>query len=62
MNEGNKISLILTLDLAEVNLILDALGDRPFREVFELITHINLQANEQLTQKTDIEDNPTTEH
>lgn len=42
-----KIKLELTLD--QVNLILQALGDLPFKEVYELIGAINAQANVQLT-------------
>lgn len=38
----------LTLTLTEANLILDALGEKPFRDVFELIGKIQQQANEQL--------------
>ncbi|MEM7655894.1 MAG: hypothetical protein AAF399_07185 [Bacteroidota bacterium] len=38
----------LTLTLEEANLILEALGDMPFKEVFELIGKIQQQASEQL--------------
>ncbi len=48
MQEKESLFITLTLNLDEVNIILDALGDRPFREVFELITNINLQATQQL--------------
>jgi len=41
-----KITLSLTLD--EANLLLKALGEMPFREVFELIGKIQQQANQQL--------------
>lgn len=41
-----KITLTLTLD--EANLLLKALGELPFREVFELIGKIQQQANQQL--------------
>lgn len=41
-----KITLTLTLD--EANLLLKALGEMPFREVFELIGKIQHQANQQL--------------
>jgi len=41
-----KLKLDLTID--EVNLILKALGNLPFSEVFELIGKINEQASEQL--------------
>lgn len=39
----------LELTLEEVNLILKALGNMPFKDVYELIGVINAQANEQLT-------------
>ena len=42
-----KLKLELTLD--QVNLILQALGDLPFKEVYELIGEINAQANKQLS-------------
>lgn len=38
----------LTLTIEEVNLIFKALGDQPFKEVFELVGKINAQANAQL--------------
>lgn len=46
----------LHLSLEEVNLIVKALGDRPFHEVFELIGKINAQATIQLHEgESDIE-------
>ena len=45
-----KIHLELTLD--EVNLILKALGQQPFVDVYELIGSINAQANQQLKNGT----------
>lgn len=44
--EEKEISL--TLMVKEVNLILDSLGDRPFTEVFSLISKIQQQASSQL--------------
>lgn len=41
-------SIQLNLSLEEVNLILGALAERPFREVFELIGKIHEQGSEQL--------------
>ncbi|GAB5446034.1 hypothetical protein [Gymnodinialimonas sp.] len=41
------ISLTLTLD--EVNQVLDALGTKPYLEVFELVEKIRRQASEDLT-------------
>lgn len=43
---NNIIKLELTQD--EVNQILFALSDRPFKEVFELIGKIQKQGNEQI--------------
>jgi hypothetical protein len=42
-----KLKLELTID--EINRILQALGNLPFNEVFELIGKINQQANDQLS-------------
>ena len=42
----NKISL--NLDINEVNVIIKALSERPFREVYELIGKIHAQSNTQL--------------
>ena len=38
----------LTLSVAEVNKILEALGEKPFVEVFQLISKIQQQAGAQL--------------
>ena len=43
----HKISLNLNLD--EVNVIIKALSERPFREVYELVGKIHAQSNTQLT-------------
>lgn len=43
----------LELEVEEVNQILEALGDRPFKSVFQLINKIQRQAATQLS-----EDNP----
>jgi hypothetical protein len=42
----------LELTLAEVNQILDALGDKPYKQVYQLIIKIQQQAENQL-QKND---------
>ena len=46
----NKISL--NLDINEVNIIIKALSERPFREVYELIGRIHAQSNTQLPSPT----------
>jgi predicted ATPase len=38
----------LDLDLNEVNIILGALGAQPYTQVFQLVTKIQQQAQEQL--------------
>ena len=40
----------LKLTLAEVNQILDALGDKPYKQVYQLIVKIQQQAGDQLQQ------------
>lgn len=49
-----KIRLELTLD--QVNLIIQALGDLPFKEVYELIGAINAQASKQLSSNSSEEE------
>ena len=41
----------LQVNLKEINLILQALGKRPFEEVYELIGKINQQVNEQIANQ-----------
>ena len=38
----------LKLDITEINVIIKALSERPFREVYELIGKIHAQSNNQL--------------
>jgi hypothetical protein len=45
-------SIELHLDINEVNVIIKALSDRPFREVYELLGKIHAQSNAQLSQNT----------
>ncbi|MDX1520683.1 MAG: hypothetical protein R3264_03570 [Anaerolineae bacterium] len=40
----------LNLELHEINRILEALGDQPYKEVFELIAKIQGQAQAQLAE------------
>jgi hypothetical protein len=42
----------LELPLAEVNQLLDALGDKPYKQVYQLIQQIQGQAEAQLRQAT----------
>lgn len=42
--------LQLTLTLAEVNQILEVLGERTYREVYQLVTKIQQQASAQLQE------------
>lgn len=46
MPSTSQLSLNLTVD--EINLILDALGQRPYAEVFQLVGKIQAQAEAQL--------------
>ena len=46
----NKITL--QLDINEVNILIKALSERPFREVYELIGKIHAQSNTQLPGPT----------
>lgn len=48
MNEIQEVKITLTL--GEVNQILDALGNVPYRQVFQLIGKIQMQAEAQLQQ------------
>ena len=41
-------TITLRLDIAEVNVMIKALSERPFREVYELIGKIHAQSNAQL--------------
>lgn len=41
----------LSLDINEVNIIIKALSERPFKEVYELLGKIHAQSNAQLPQK-----------
>jgi hypothetical protein len=45
----NKVTLNLSID--EANLVLEALGDMPYRRVYELVVKIQQQASEQLKEK-----------
>lgn len=42
--------IILSLEVDEVNLLLQALGERPFKEVYDLVGKINDQAYEQMVK------------
>ena len=48
MDETSEIEIKLTL--GEINKILDALGDVPYRQVYQLIGKIQVQAESQLQQ------------
>ena len=57
MTQSKDIKIALTL--AEINKILDALGNMPYREVFQLVGKIQTQAEAQLepidSQQSDTE-------
>ena len=46
--DTSKTYLDLHLTIDEINIIIGALSNRPFKDVFELIGNINKQASEQL--------------
>lgn len=48
----------LNLSINEVNQILEALGDRPFKEVFHLVNKIQQQAGSQLQQEQQQQSKP----
>ena len=48
MAQNAKQELNLTLTLEEVNFVIRALSERSFKDVYELIGKINMQANSQL--------------
>jgi hypothetical protein len=47
-NNMQKIKLELTID--ETNLVLQALGNMPYQQVFQIINEIQQQASQQLNQ------------
>jgi hypothetical protein len=47
--------LSLNLTIQEINLILDALGERPYKQVFTLVEKIKAQAQAQVRQENSIE-------
>ena len=61
-NDGYDTRITLDLSLAEVNLILDALGERPFVQVFSLIQSIQTQASNQLNAVRADESKPEEPH
>ena len=51
----NQQNIALNLTLEEVNTILNALGDRPYVQVFELVQNIQQQAGTQVAQQSEID-------
>lgn len=45
---NDQPTLHLELSIEEVNLILDALGDQPFKSVYTLVSRLQSQARNQL--------------
>lgn len=48
-DEQKEVPLLLTID--EINVIFKALGDRPFKEVYELFGKLNNQVNSYLANE-----------
>jgi hypothetical protein len=46
MNDQPRLNLELSIE--EVNIILDALGDQPFKSVYTLVSRLQSQARNQL--------------
>jgi len=46
-----QISVSITLTVAQWNIVMTALGQRPFAEVADIIANIKAQADEQLAPK-----------
>lgn len=55
-------TLTIEFTIDEMNVILAALSNEPFKEVYEIIGKINTEAQKQLSKDTDNEniENPTT--
>lgn len=49
----NNVKINLEMSFEEVNLVLKALGQLPFNQVYELIGTIHQQANEQVHNSND---------
>ena len=47
--------IALELDINEINVIIKALSERPFREVYELVGKIHSQSSGQVTQNSLVE-------
>ena len=52
-SDNNIVSIKLELALEEVNLVLKALGEQPFKDVYGLVDKIQQQAGTQLTTQTE---------
>jgi len=51
-NKSMEKQIVFSTSIAEANLIIKALSNMPFKDVFELIGKLNQQANEQLRNGT----------
>ena len=47
-----QVSISITLTVAQWNVVMTALGQRPFAEVVDIIGNIKAQADQQLAPKT----------
>ncbi|MEL7122711.1 MAG: hypothetical protein AAFO07_24910 [Bacteroidota bacterium] len=52
----------LNLSTEEISLILSALGEKPFKEVYQLIGKINAQVNEQYSAEDSNDINESSNH
>jgi hypothetical protein len=53
VNANIQQQLSLNLTIAKINAILDALGQRPYAEVFQLVEKIKAQSQAQLETRPD---------
>jgi len=51
-NKSMEKQIVFSTSIAEANLIIKALSNMPFKDVFEIIGKLNQQANEQLRNGT----------
>lgn len=56
---SDQPTLHLELSIEDVNLILEALGEQPFKSVFGLVSRLQSQARGQLQSQSEAADEPS---
>ncbi len=56
---SDQPTLHLELSIEDVNLILEALGEQPFKTVFGLVSRLQSQARGQLQNPSEVADEPS---